>query len=133
MLGTVADVWGRMPVILIAMTIFLGGNQLCAAAPNVDVLAGRVFQGLGGPGMIWAVGSAVGPVLGGVSVTKLSWRWGFSINLPIGALDFAVLLLYLHVPNPRKPRTTGLKAIDWTGLKAIDWTGLKAIDWTGIL
>ena len=50
-LGTVADVWGRMPVILIAMAIFPGGSELCAAAPNVDVLAGRVFQGLGGPGM----------------------------------------------------------------------------------
>ncbi|RAK93829.1 hypothetical protein BO79DRAFT_250453 [Aspergillus costaricaensis CBS 115574] len=101
------------------MAIFLGGSQLCAAAPNVDVLAVRVFQGLGGSGMIWAVGSAVGPVLGGVSVTKLSWRWCFWINLPIGDLDFAVLLLYLHVPNPRKPRTTGLKAIDWTGILLI--------------
>lgn len=105
--GTVADIWGRKPVVLIAMAVFLGGSLLCALAPSMDVLlAGRVFQGLGGSGMgimvniiisdlfslrdrglylaitslVWAVGSAVGPVLGGVFATKLSWRWCFWIN-----------------------------------------------------
>ncbi|GKZ39265.1 hypothetical protein AbraIFM66950_012188 [Aspergillus brasiliensis] len=144
--GTVADIWGRKPIILIAMAIFLAGSLLCALAPTMDVLlAGRVFQGLGGSGMgimvniiisdlfslrdrglylavtslVWAVGSAVGPVLGGVFATKLSWRWCFWINLPIGALSFTVLLLYLHVPNPRTPLTTGLQAIDWPGILLI--------------
>ncbi|OJJ75245.1 hypothetical protein ASPBRDRAFT_119781 [Aspergillus brasiliensis CBS 101740] len=144
--GTIADIWGRKLVILIAMGIFLAGSLLCALAPTMDVLlAGRVFQGLGGSGMgimvnviisdlfslrdrglylavtslVWAVGSAVGPVLGGVFATKLTWRWCFWINLPIGALSFTVLLLYLHVPNPRTPLTTGLQAIDWPGILLI--------------
>ncbi|GLA07205.1 hypothetical protein AnigIFM60653_008159 [Aspergillus niger] len=152
--GSVADIWGRKPVILIAMAVFLGGSLLCALAPSMDVLlAGRVFQGLGGSGMgimvniiisdlfslrdrglylaitslVWAVGSAVGPVLGGVFATNLSWRWCFWINLPIGAISFTVLLLYLHVPNPRTPLTTGLKAIDWTGILLIVGSALMIL------
>lgn len=46
--GTVADIWGRKPVILVAIAIFLGGSLLCALAPDMDALiAGRVVQGLG--------------------------------------------------------------------------------------
>lgn len=46
--GTVADIWGRRPIILVAIAIFLGGSLLCALAPNINALiAGRVVQGLG--------------------------------------------------------------------------------------
>ncbi|RAH58768.1 hypothetical protein BO85DRAFT_487478 [Aspergillus piperis CBS 112811] len=110
------------------MAIFLGGSVLYAAAPNVDVLlTGRVFQGLGGSGMVWAVGSAVGPVLGGVFVTKLSSRWCFWINLSIGAISFAVLVVYLHVLNSRTRRITGLKTIDWTGILLIVGSALMIL------
>lgn len=46
--GTVADIWGRKPIMLAAIVIFLGGSLLCALAPGMDALiAGRVVQGLG--------------------------------------------------------------------------------------
>jgi MFS family permease len=101
--GAVSDIWGRKPIILIAMTVFLGGSLVCALARHMETLiVGRALQGLGGSGMgtmvnivvcdlfslrdrglylaitslVWAVGSAVGPVLGGVFTTRL--RYGFA-------------------------------------------------------
>ncbi|OCL09493.1 multidrug resistance protein fnx1 [Glonium stellatum] len=98
--GSVADIWGRKPIMLIAVAVFLAGSLLCALAPHMDVLiAGRVIQGIGASGMgamvnviiydtfllrdrelylaitsiVWAVGSGVGPVLGGVFTTRLEW------------------------------------------------------------
>ncbi|KAH0434177.1 hypothetical protein CcaCcLH18_05501 [Colletotrichum camelliae] len=140
--GSVADLWGRKPIILLALTIFLVGSLLCALAPHMDALiAGRAVQGVGASGMgvmvntiicdmfslrdrglylaitsiIWAIGSAVGPVLGGVFATRLDWRWCFWINLPIGGVVFIVLFLFLDLPSPNTSVAAGLKAIDWTG------------------
>ncbi|KZL86695.1 plays a role in the entry into g0 [Colletotrichum incanum] len=140
--GSVADLWGRKPIILLALTIFLAGSLLCALAPHMDALiAGRAVQGIGASGMgvmvntiicdmfslrdrglylaitsiIWAIGSAVGPVLGGVFTTRLNWRWCFWINLPIGGVVFAVLFFFLDLPSPNTSVLAGLKAIDWTG------------------
>jgi MFS family permease len=96
--GSVADIWGRKPIILIALALFLGGSLLCALAPQMDsLISGRAIQGLGSSGMgtmvnviicdtfslrdrglylaitslVWAVGSAVGPVIGGSFTTRL--------------------------------------------------------------
>ncbi|ETS78622.1 hypothetical protein PFICI_10684 [Pestalotiopsis fici W106-1] len=140
--GSVADLFGRRPIILIALSIFLVGSLLCAIAPHMDALiTGRAVQGIGASGMgvmvntiicdmfslrdrglylaitsvIWAVGSALGPVLGGVFTTRLNWRWCFWINLPLGAVVFIVLLFCLRVPSPNTSVVAGLKAIDWTG------------------
>ena len=98
--GSVADIWGRKPIILIALSLFMVGSLLCALAPHMDALiAGRVVQGLGASGMgvmvnviisdsfslrdrslylaitslFWAVGSAVGPVVGGLFTTRLTY------------------------------------------------------------
>ena len=50
--GTLADVFGRKPVILVANTIFLFGSVICAASINATMLvAGRAVQGLGGGGV----------------------------------------------------------------------------------
>ncbi|KAI4862376.1 major facilitator superfamily domain-containing protein [Hypoxylon rubiginosum] len=65
--------------------------------------------------LIWAVASALGPVLGGVFASRLDWRWCFWINLPISGAVFLVLLIFLKVPTPHTPVWEGLKAIDWTG------------------
>lgn len=96
--GSVADIWGRKPITLVAVAVFLAGSLLCALAPHMDALvAGRAVQGLGASGMgtmvnviicdtfslrdrglylaitsiVWAVASAVGPVIGGVFTTRL--------------------------------------------------------------
>jgi len=127
--GSVADIWGRKPIILGALSLFLLGSLICALAPEMGALvAGRVVQGLGASGMgtmvnviicdtfslrdrglylavtslVWAVGSAVGPVIGGSFTNRLeyvflaqlplcllwltleqlgcSWRWCFWVN-----------------------------------------------------
>ncbi|KAF3007610.1 hypothetical protein E8E13_007961 [Curvularia kusanoi] len=70
---------------------------------------------LGIVGAVWAVASALGPVLGGVFAQNLNWRWCFYINLPI--VSFTVVLLYftLHLHNPRTPFLAGMYTIDWIG------------------
>lgn len=96
--GSVADIWGRKPIMVTAVAVFVAGSLLCALAPDMDsLLAGRAVQGLGASGMsimvnviisdmfslrdrglylaitsvVWAVGSAIGPVLGGVFAARL--------------------------------------------------------------
>ncbi|TDZ49550.1 Efflux pump dotC [Colletotrichum trifolii] len=140
--GSVADLWGRKPIILSALGIFLVGSLLCALAPHMNALiAGRAVQGIGASGMsvmvntiicdmfslrdrglylaitsiIWAIGSSIGPVLGGLFTTRLDWRWCFWINLPIGGVVFVVLFFFLDLPSPNTSVVAGLKAIDWTG------------------
>lgn len=66
-------------------------------------------------GIVWALASAIGPVLGGVFTSKVTWRWCFYINLPISGVGFAVLAFVLKLHNPRTPIREGLAAVDWLG------------------
>ncbi|KAF2748267.1 MFS general substrate transporter [Sporormia fimetaria CBS 119925] len=140
--GKLSDIFGRKPVILVANSIFLGGSILCAVSTSaVMLVAGRAVQGLGGGGVVvlaqvcvsdlfsirdrsfylgiigavWAVASALGPVLGGIFAEKLHWRWCFYINLPIVSLSTVLLFFTLHLHNPRTPFLPGLLSIDWLG------------------
>lgn len=97
--GRMSDVWGRRPLILLAVTFFFTGSLICALALEVQtLLTGRAIQGIGACGMstmvnicicdlfplrerslyfgltsaVQGVASAVGPVLGGVLSQKLS-------------------------------------------------------------
>jgi MFS family permease len=56
----------------------------------------------GSMGAVFALASIAGPLLGGVFVDKLSWRWCFYINLPIGGFTMVVLAFVLHLPTPQK-------------------------------
>ncbi|KAJ3940998.1 uncharacterized protein N0V96_008874 [Colletotrichum fioriniae] len=74
--GSVADLWGRKPIILLALTIFLAGSLLCALAPHMDALiAGRAVKGLG-PGLkaIDWTGSAL--CMGGALMVLLALDFG---------------------------------------------------------
>jgi MFS family permease len=137
-----SDIFGRKPVILAANAVFLGGSILCAVSKSSSMLIfGRVVQGLGGGGVVvlvhvcvsdlftirdrsfymgtvgavWALASALGPVLGGVFAQRLHWTWCFYINIPIVSLAIVVLYLTLHLHNPRVPLMAGLAAMDWLG------------------
>ncbi|RBR23486.1 uncharacterized protein FIESC28_03668 [Fusarium coffeatum] len=140
--GKISDIFGRKPVILAAAIIFWIGSLLCAVSVNMGMLiASRAIQGIGGGGlivlpniaisdlfsmrnrgmyfgilgMVWALASAVGPILGGVFTSKVTWRWCFYINLPISAVAFVILVFFLKLHNPRTPMKEGLLALDWQG------------------
>ncbi|KAL2180555.1 major facilitator superfamily domain-containing protein [Thermothelomyces heterothallicus CBS 202.75] len=140
--GKISDIWGRKPIMLIAVAVFWVGSLLSAVSVNMTMLiVARALQGVGGGGivilvnicisdlfsmrkrgvyfgvmgMVWAVASAVGPVLGGVFTSKVTWRWCFYINLPISGVGMVVLALVLKLHNPRTPMRQGLAAVDWLG------------------
>ncbi|KXJ96128.1 major facilitator superfamily-domain-containing protein [Microdochium bolleyi] len=140
--GKISDIWGRKPILLLAVAIFWVGSLLCALSVNMGMLIGaRAVQGAGGGGIIvlvnicigdlfslrnrgllfalmgfvWAIASAVGPVLGGVFTSQASWRWCFWVNLPISGVGFVVLYFVLSLHNPRTPLKSGLAALDWLG------------------
>jgi predicted MFS family arabinose efflux permease len=77
---------------------------------------GIYFAVIGG---VWAIASAVGPVLGGVFTDLATWRWAFWINMPCDGIAFVILLIFLDIETPRTPIIAGLKAIDYLGSLAI--------------
>lgn len=140
--GKISDIFGRKPVLIGAVVIFWIGSLLCAVSNSMGMLiAARAIQGVGGGGTIvlpnicisdlfsmrkrgmyfgilggvWAIASAVGPVLGGVFTSKVSWRWCFYINLPLSGVGIIILIFVLKLHNPRTPMKQGLLAIDWAG------------------
>jgi len=141
-----SDIWGRKPIILTAVAMFLISSIICAKAVDMRMLIiGRALQGTAGAGLgqlvmiiisdlfsirhrslyfgllevVWVLAGGVGPVLGGILTEKLSWRWAFWINLPLAGTTFILLLLFLDVHNPKTPVLTGVKAVDWFGSLSI--------------
>jgi EmrB/QacA subfamily drug resistance transporter len=135
--GKLGDLYGRRRVLLAAIGIFLVGSLACGSAQTMDqLLVARFVQGLGGGGLgavamasvadivparelgrwlgyqgvIFAVASAIGPLVGGLFVEHLSWRWAFLINLPIGLVAATIVSTRLRLPYRRVPH-----AIDWSG------------------
>ncbi|KAK8054281.1 hypothetical protein PG996_013582 [Apiospora saccharicola] len=85
--------------------------------------------------LTYAVGMAIGPVVGGAIVQHTTWRWVFYINLPVGGVSLILLWLFLRVKWDRETKT-------WDKLKRIDYTGnfllvadtvsvLIALTWAG--
>ncbi|KAI0403610.1 major facilitator superfamily-domain-containing protein [Xylaria palmicola] len=141
--GKVYGVFDIQRVYLFNIVLFEVGSAVCGAAPNIYALIlGRVIAGVGGSGMysgtltyvsvltdlrerpaylagstvVWGIGSVLGPVVGGAfAVSPATWRWGFYINLVIGAVFApAYLLLFPRVsPQPGKSLAQKCGMIDW--------------------
>jgi EmrB/QacA subfamily drug resistance transporter len=116
--GKLGDLYGRKIVLQVALVVFLIGSALCGAAQNMtELILFRALQGLGGGGLmvgtmaaigdvvpprergryqgifgaVFGLSSVIGPLLGGLFTTSLSWRAIFYVNVPIGVVAFGVL------------------------------------------
>ena len=120
--GWIGDRFGGRNVLLAAITVFTAASALCGLATSLpELVAFRALQGLGG-GTLVPVGMtmitrafppaerikanqvlvvptllapALGPVIGGILVDGLSWRWIFYVNLPVGVAAILIGLLFL--------------------------------------
>jgi EmrB/QacA subfamily drug resistance transporter len=128
--GWIGDRFGSKRTLLAAIAVFTLASALCGVAGSLsELVVFRVLQGVGG-GMLTPVGMAmlyrtfppqdrvrlasilmiptalapaIGPVLGGLLVTDLSWRWVFYVNLPIGAAAFIVGLIFVIEQREAEP------------------------------
>src|SRR2546426_2325642 len=141
--GKLGDQYGRKIVLQVAIVIFLVGSALCGISQNItELIVFRGLQGLGAGGLIvitiavvgdifpprergryqgyfggvFGVSTVAGPLLGGFFVDNLSWRWIFYVNLPIGALAFAVIATAFHARSDRvRHRVDYLGAVTLAG------------------
>lgn len=124
--GRLGDIVGRRRLLLAGIALFTAASVLCAVAPTLWLLvAARAAQGLGAAAMMAltmafvgetvpkartgsamgllgtmsAVGTALGPSMGGVLIAGFGWRALFLVNLPLGLL--ALFLAYRHLPPDR--------------------------------
>ncbi|KAI1505188.1 major facilitator superfamily transporter [Biscogniauxia marginata] len=141
-----SDIFGRKSILMISNGVFMAGSLVAALAQSPSMLiGGRVIQGLGSggslvlvtiiigdmfelkerakyyglTGMVWAVASCVGPILGGVFTERIGWRWCFWINLPFDGASIIVLFFALNVKWPRVPVAEALRSLDWMGCLTI--------------
>ena len=121
--GKLADLYGRKPVLLVGIAVFLVGSFLCGCAGSMGALiACRLVQGVGAGAIQpvtltvvgdlysveerariqgwlasgWGISSVAGPLAGGLIIQHLSWSWVFWINLPVGAAAALGFSLFLH-------------------------------------
>lgn len=127
--GKLADLYGRRPVLIWGIVVFLIGSVMCGFAWSMPALIGfRILQGLGGGSImpvattiigdlytpeergsvqgylssVWGISAVVGPLAGGLIVEKLSWPWVFWINVPVGIATIVGLRAFLHENVARK-------------------------------
>jgi EmrB/QacA subfamily drug resistance transporter len=146
--GSLADLFGRRLLFASGLAVFTLGSLACGfATDSLFLILARAGQGVGGAimfatslaliaqafrgrdralafgllGAITGVGVAVGPVLGGVLTSGLSWRWIFFVNLPIGVVALFVTLAKVEEsrnPFAKRPDIAGFLTFS-TGLAAL--------------
>ena len=136
--GKLGDRYGRKPMMQAAIVIFVTGAVLCSVAASMpQFIVFRAVQGVGGGGLIigaqaiigevvsprergryraigavYVVAAVGGPLLGGLFIDRLSWRWIFAIYPPLGLLALVVLTATLRLP---KPKPDNRAPIDFAG------------------
>ncbi|VVM42446.1 Riboflavin transporter RibZ [Pseudomonas fluorescens] len=138
--GRLGDIVGRRRLLAGGIGVFTLASILCGLAPTLWLLIGaRALQGLGAAimmaltmafvgdtvakartgsamgllGTMSAIGTALGPSLGGLLIDGFGWRAIFLISVPLGLLT--LLLAYRYLPSDRQPATTGRAGFDSIG------------------
>jgi EmrB/QacA subfamily drug resistance transporter len=120
--GKLSDLFGRKPIFLFGVIVFLIGSALSGASQSMnELIAFRAFQGIGAgalmpiaiaivgdlftprergkwqglTGGVWGLSAIIGPTLGGWITQNASWRWVFYVNLPIGIVAMLVLIFLM--------------------------------------
>ncbi|EHK39379.1 hypothetical protein TRIATDRAFT_296462 [Trichoderma atroviride IMI 206040] len=145
---SISDAFGRKPPLYVSLGLFFIGSVVFAVAKNMGtIIAGRVLQGLGGGGIDvlaqviladmttleerskyiglmaipTAIGNIMGPIVGALFSTFVSWRWIAWINLPIIATGTLLVFFFL------KLRSIPLEATLAKNLNRLDWIGMALI------
>ncbi len=146
--GKLADLYGRKPVLLWGIVLFLVGSVASGLSTSMGMLiAFRTVQGLGAGAMqpitltivgdlytleqrarvqgafsaVWGIAGLVGPLTGGLIVQYLSWHWVFFINVPVGLGAMGMLLAFFHEQVRQERRT-----LDFAGAALLS-TGVVAL------
>ncbi len=135
--GKLADLFGRKPILLIGLTLFLIGSILCGFAVSMEqLIVFRLIQGLGAGAVmpiattivgdiytteerakiqgylssVWGISAVSGPVIGGLIVHYMDWKFVFWVNVPLGLL--AMFGVYLFLQEPKRVKKV---SIDYKG------------------
>ena len=127
--GKLSDLFGRKPILIFGIIMFLIGSILCGVAESMTMLIiFRFIQGFGAGAVtpiattivgdiysieerasiqgylssVWGISAILGPALGGILVQYVSWRYIFWLNIPLGILSIIGLVLFLHEKVERK-------------------------------
>jgi EmrB/QacA subfamily drug resistance transporter len=139
--GKLSDIYGRKPLLLIGITIFLLGSWLSGFSQNMnELIVFRFLQGLGAGalfpislaiigdlfsprergryqglfGAVFGLSFIVGPFIGGWLTDNVSWHWVFYVNMPIGLATLAVIAIVL--PNFHPNTGTTVRDLDYLGI-----------------
>jgi EmrB/QacA subfamily drug resistance transporter len=125
-----ADMYGRKPIFLTGLALFVGGSMLCGFAGSMaQLILFRTIQGLGAGAVqpiaftiagdvfeseqrakiqglfsgVWGAAAVVGPAIGSIITTTIGWRWVFFVNAPVGLLAAFLIGRFLreHVEHHR--------------------------------
>jgi len=129
--GKLSDLYGRKPIFMIGIGIFLAGSALSGLSQNMPMLiAFRGLQGIGAGslfpvalavigdlftpaergkyqglfGAVFGIAFIVGPLVGGYLTEHISWHWIFYVNIPIGLIS--LIFIYRLLPVVKNPRAT---------------------------
>ncbi|HET6316502.1 MAG TPA: MDR family MFS transporter, partial [Chloroflexota bacterium] len=158
--GKLADLYGRKPVFLTSVVIFLIGSMACGQSQTMEqLIAFRLLQGLGAGGVlpinqtilgdvypleqraritglfstIWGVSGLLGPAIGGFLTEHVSWRWVFYVNFPLCILSIVLLSAFFHERLQRRRHSIDvLGAATLSASVTMLLVGLQASDNPGL-